>query len=111
MKKSAYDNSKLKYQLLEKKRNGVKEVIWKLSSKQRNFIEESLHFAVEPYLYSIKTRRFHDITNLPPILRYIHYKNKEGKKECVLKLDSEDRKILKEFEVTYVPCKYKIKLI
>lgn len=109
MKKSAYDNSKLKYQLLEKKRNGVKEVIWKLNPAQKNFIEESLGFVAEPYLYRIKTRKFYSIANLPTILKDIHYKNKRGISEVVLKLDSDDKRILNEFEVRYVPCKYKIK--
>lgn len=109
MKKSAYENSKLKYQLLEKKRNGVKEVIWRLNSAQRNFIEESLNFVVEPYLYKVKTRRFYNISKLPSILKDIHYRNQRGVKECVLKLNSNEKKILNEFEVNYVPYKYKIR--
>ena len=31
MKKGAYENSRLKHQLLDKKRNGVKELICKLN--------------------------------------------------------------------------------
>jgi len=110
MKKSAYENSKLKYQLLSKKRNGVKEVIWKLNLQQKKFIEETLEFSVEPYLYSVKTRTFHNISEMDAILKEIHYKNKKGTRECVFQLNSKQRKLLDEFEVKYAPYKYIIKL-
>lgn len=110
MKRSAYENSKLKHQLLEKKRNGVKEVIWKLNSQQKGFIEETLNFIVEPYLYKIRTRSFYNISDKDSLLKDIHYKNKRGVQECVFKLSSKERKLLDDFEVKYTPYKYKIKL-
>lgn len=110
MKKSAYENSKIKYQLLEKERNGVKQVIWKLNPFQKEFIERTLGFCVTPYLYNVKTKKFHNIRVLDPLLKEIHYKNKRGIRECVFELNSKQRKVLDEFGVKYAPCKYIIKL-
>lgn len=110
MKKGAYENSKLKYQLLEKKRKGVKEVIWKLNSQQKGFIEETLKFIVEPYLYKIRTKSFYNISDKDSLLKDIHYKNKRGVQECVFKLNSKQIELLDEFGVKYKPYKYKIKL-
>ena len=88
---------------------GVKEVIWRLNLAQRNYIEDSLHFVVEPYLYKVKTRRFYNISNLPSVLKDIHYQNRKGVKEYITKLSFSDKKILEDFGVNYVPYKYKIK--
>lgn len=110
MKKSAYENSKLKYQLLEKKRSGVKEVIWRLNPYQKEFIERTLGFFVEPFLYNVKTRPFCRIREIPSLLKEIHYKNKKGIRECVFKLNSDEIRLLDEFGVRYAPYKYRIKL-
>ena len=110
MKKKAYDNSKLKHQLLSKKRNGVKEVIWKLNSEQRKFVEETLNFSVEPYLYSVKTRAFYDVGNLDALLKEIHYKNKKGCRESVFKLNAKQKELLEKFGVRYTPYKYIVRL-
>lgn len=110
MKKGAYENSRLKHQLLDKKRNGVKEVIWKLNPYQIGFIQETLGFEVVPHLYSVKTRAFHNISNLDALLKEIHYKNKRGIRECVFKLNSKQRQLLDEFGVKYAPYKYRVVL-
>lgn len=110
MKRDAYENSRLKHQLLDKKRNGVREVIWKLNPYQIEFIENTLGFSAEPYLYTVKTRPFYNIRELDSLLKEIHYKNKRGIRECVFKLNPKQRKLLDEFGVKYAPCKYKIKL-
>ena len=110
MKKSAYENSKLKYQLINKKRNGVKELIWKLTPNQVEFVEEKFGFEVKPYLYEVKTRTFYNVRNLDNILKDIHYSCKRSKKVIVLKLNSKEKKVLKEFRIGYRPYKHKIKL-
>lgn len=110
MRKDAYENSNLKHQLLEKKRNGIRELIWKLNPEQVEFIRRKFGFSVEPYLFEVNTRPFHNIRNLEIILRDIHLKNKKGKKRAVFKLDKTEMKILDEFGVRYRPFKYKIKL-
>jgi len=110
MKKDAYDNSRLKHRLLDKKRNGVREVIWKLNPRQREFIENTLGFSAEPYLYTVRTRPFYNIRELDSLLKEIHHKNKRGISECVFKLNSKQKKLLDEFGVRYSPCKYRIRL-
>ena len=110
MKKNAYENSRLKYELLEKKRQGVKELIRKLKPGQVEFIKERFGFQVEPYLYEIKTKQFFNVRNLPTILKDIHYKSKRGKKFVVFKLTDDEKIILDEFNIKYRPIKYKIKL-
>lgn len=111
MKKSAYENSRMKYQLLENKRNGVKEVIWKLNPYQIEFIQTKFGFEVEPYLYEIKTRTFCNVRNLDSFLKDIHYKNKKGKKWIVIKLTPYQKDVLDENKIKYRPYKYRIKLL
>lgn len=110
MRKSAYDNSKLKYQLLEKKRKGVKEVIWKLNAEQKEFIEEYFKFPIEVYLYEVKTKTFYNVKALDKLLKDIHFCNKRGKTTVVFKLNEKQKQLLDEFRVKYKPYKYKIKL-
>jgi len=111
MKKYAYEHSKLKYQLLDRQRRGVKEVIWKLEPAQVEFIEHKFGFQVIPYLYEIKTRTFYNVKVLDNLLKNIHYSCKRGKKVVVFKLSSKQKKMLNEFDVKYVPYKYKIKIM
>lgn len=108
MKKYAYEHSKLKYQLLDRQRKGVKEIIWKLKPEQVEFIEQKFAFEVIPYLYEIRTRTFYNVKTLDNLLKDIHYSCKRGKKVIVLKLSSKQRKILDEFGVKYIPYKYRI---
>jgi len=110
MKKRAYESSKLKYQLLNKKRNGVKEVIWKLSPSQVEFIQRKFGFYIEPYLYEVKTRTFCNIKNLDTLLKDLHYKSKQGKKFTVIKLTRHQKDVLDTLGIKYKPYKYRIKL-
>ena len=110
MRKDAYENSKMKQQLLEKKRNGVQELIWKLNPEQVEFIQRKFGFSVVPYLFEVNTRQFHNIRKLEKILKEIHFKNKQGKRRVVFKLNDKEKDVLDEFGVKYRPFKYKIKL-
>lgn len=110
MKRDAYENSRMKHQLLDKKRDGIREVIWKLNPQQVEIVERKLGFCVEPYLYEVNTRRFQNIRNLEKILKDIHFKNKQGKRRAVFKLTDHQKAVLDEFGVKYRPFKYKIKL-
>lgn len=102
--------SAIKHQLLEKKHNGVKEVIWKLTNLQREFVETSLGFYTEEYLYRIQTKKFYNIKDLDNLLKKIHYLNKKGKKYTVLKLTPYQKKLLNEYCVNYKPYKFRIVL-
>lgn len=110
MEKSAYCDLEFKNKLLEKKRRGVKEIIWKLNPSQVDFIEEKLNFQVEPYLYEIRTKTFCNVRNLDNLLKDMHYKNKKGKRTMVTKLSLYQREMLDVLEIKYRPYKYKIKM-
>ena len=108
MNKKAYEHSSLKYELLDRQRRGVKEVIWKLEPAQVEFIEENFGFQVIPYLYKIETRTFYNVKSVDNLLKNIHYAYKRGKKVMFSKLKPKQRKLLDDFEVKYRPYKYKI---
>lgn len=110
MKNSAYENSRFKYQLLEKKRNGIKEVIWKLNPNQIEFIEKTLGFEVESYLYEVRTRKFSNVYKLDSFLKEMHYRNKKGKQFMVTKLNGYQKDALDVLGIKYRPYKYKIRL-
>ncbi len=111
MKDKQYRLSKLKYQLTDKKRKGVPQVIWKLNRAQKEYVTEVLHHEVIPYLYRIQTRRlkcYKATTN--PLLKELHHKNKQGKKTIVKKLSAQERKVLDDNDRKYWPEKYQINL-
>lgn len=110
VKKEAYENSRTKYKLLEKKRRGVKEVIWRLRPEQRQFIESRLGMPTEIYLYEVRTRTFRNVRNVDKILKELHFLNKRGKKVAILKLIPKQLEILDSYGIYYRPYKYKIKL-
>ena len=110
MKKNAYQNSRLKKQLLERKGNGQKEVIWSLKPEQKEFIETSLGLETEAVLYRVKTKTFCNVKEMNTLFKKIHFSNKKGKKDIVLKLDEDQLEMLDKFGVYYRPYKYKIHL-
>lgn len=109
MTKDQYAISKFKKQLLEKKERGVKELIWKLSAEQNDYVNR--HYRVEPYLYEITTRTFFNIRSLKStLLKEIHYKSKKGKRTYVRKLNKSERKELDDYGIKYKVAKHMIYL-
>lgn len=112
MKNSAYRNSKIKHQLSEKKKHGVKEVIWRLNPQQVEYIEKYLHYKVEPYLYEVKTKPIQGIKfSDSKLLKEIHYKSKKGIKTLTRALTHKAIELLDDHEINYRPLKFKIHLI
>ena len=109
MKENAYKNSCLKYKLFERKRYGEKEVIWSLTPKQKQFIEE-LGFVTEVYLYKVNTKTLYNINSVDGLLKQIHFAKKRRKSVIVLKLNNKQKKMLDKFDIKYRPYKYRIKL-
>ncbi len=109
MKNNAYRNSKLKKQLEARRIRGCKEVIWSLRDEQKNFVEQ--FYPVEKWLYKIKTRYFHNVKDLNPLLKTLHYEKKRGKEFIVCKLKHNELKLLDSHGIKYYPIKYKIHLI
>lgn len=109
LKKKQYENSKLKRQLIIKKECGVKELHWRLTRQQMEYVEQ-LGYRIEPFLYCVRTKKFYNLKDLHPLLKSIHYKNKKGKDSVVIRLKSSEMKLLDEYGLSYYPYKYIIYL-
>lgn len=81
-----------------------KTVCWKLSEEKAELLRAE-GLKVEICLYVITTKRWHNVKNLPGILKQLHYSNKP---EIFRSLKKSDRKILDEYGVRYAPYKYEI---
>ena len=111
MKGKAYEASKTKKMLLDKKREGKKYVIWRIASKAQMQEIDRLGFQREPWLYEIKTRPFFNVKGIKShLIKDIHFANKQGKRTIVCHLKKGDEKILKDFGVDFRPFKYRIDL-
>lgn len=100
---------KLRKNLETKKKAGVPYVIWRLNFEQKAEIEQ--RWKMEPVLYTVRTRRFQNVSKLPGnILKDIHYACKRGKGTIVIKLSNEEKELLESFNIKYWPLKYKIYL-
>ena len=111
MNKQEYELSKLKKILFAKRRQGVKEVTWRINSKEKlEYIER--FFDVEPWLHEIRTRTFQNIRTIEStLLKDIHYDSKKGKKTIVRKLKKSDKRYLDDYGIRYRAVTFKIKLI
>ena len=111
MKTEEHRLSQMKHTLKRLKERRVKEVEWKLTREEREYIE-NLGYEVTPYLYEIRTKTFKDLASIQYYkIREIHYSNKEGKKTIVRKLQHKDMKILEEYHIKFYPVKFKIRLV
>ena len=111
MKDKAYRDSKLKHKLKEKQQSGEKEVVWRLNPEQVRYIEERLHYRVEPCLYEIKTKSIiSSELSKSKLLKEIHYKSKKGIKTLNMTLTKKAIELLDAHGVKYKPLKFKIYL-
>ena len=111
MKNKQNEVSRLKWTLLKKRRDGVRQVIWRVDSKAQKDEVLRLGFSMEPWLYEIWTRPFKFIKDKPSLMKDVHYAYKRGKKCIVRHLTKRDVELLKEFDVYVRVIKYKITLI
>lgn len=110
MKNKDYRLRKQLYELRSMAKNGTKSVVWKLSKEQMSFLAK--YYEIEPYLYTIKTKKFVRIYDIhDSLLKDIHYNNKRGKKEMVRRFSNEQKELLDRYDVMYKPYKYRIVLI
>ena len=111
MKGKAYEASKTKKILLNKKRKGEKYVIWRISSNAQLQEIDRLGFQREPWLYEIRTRPFWNVRGIKShLIKEIHFAYKKGKGTIVRRLKKGDEEILKDFGVDFKPLKYRINL-
>ena len=109
MKRGDYVASRTKKTLLAKKRNGEKEVVWKLNLDQLEAAKSC--FRVEPWLYAIKTRPFNNIRNLnSTLLKDIHFAYKKRKRRIVRKLKKGELELLLGVGIKPIEVYYKIYL-
>lgn len=110
VKNCNYRQSRTKKKLLEERWKGKKFLLWKLTSTQKQDIEE-LGYIVEPFIYQIETRTFHNVRNLPStLLKDLHYAKKRDKRYLARPLKQNEIELLKEYGVKYRVLKYKIYL-
>jgi len=106
LKNSAY--YRLKHQLADAKNRRKKQLIWKLTPEQVEFVR-SLGYRVEEFLYQVKTKPLSNIHFVKSkLLKDIHYANKRGVSLSTFALDENKKKILDEHGIKYRPYKYKI---
>ena len=100
----------LKYKLRQKKENREKEVIWRLSKEQKEYVEDVLGYETLPWIYELTTMPIDSMARrTSSLLRDVHYANKRGEKKSYRKLSNSDLKVLKQNGVKYQ--EYKVKII
>lgn len=100
--------STLKHKLRTKKENHEKEVIWKLGTQQKEYIER-LGYTVVPCIYEIITKTVVNVRFAKaPIIKDVHYANKRGQKKLYRRLKAHELSSLKEYDVIFHPFKYRI---
>lgn len=110
MRNKNYRQLKLKKQLREKKNNGVRVLIWKLTPETKELVE-SFGYYVEPYIYQITTKSFSNIRlEKNRLLKDLHYMNKRGKRFECRPLNKEEKEILDKAGIKYIAVKFKIYL-
>lgn len=110
MNDKSYKMSKLKHQLLERKRLNKKNPCWKLNQEQREYITEVLHLEIRPVLYEIRTQSCNLVQGSNHILKDIDYKYRRGIKKKVCRLTKKDKDILDREKVKYKVLKEEILL-
>lgn len=88
---------------------GRKEVLWSLNLKDKSEIEEA-GFLLEPYLYSVRTKRFPKSTlqNASSLIKKLHYAAVNGKKYISFKPRREEMDIIRKYDIPYRVLKYRI---
>lgn len=109
MKRHDYEYSCLKHKLRTLEEKGVPSVIWHLTPDKRIYIENTLGYVTEPYIFLIKTRTFNKASLNSALLKDIHYSRTRDKKSQIFrKLNFKEQKLLKENKICFHPIKYKI---
>ena len=100
--------STLKHQLEEKRRKGVKYVLWCLNEYQKHYLENFKYQPV-PWLYWIKTKEIANVSIFQSkLIKEVHAAKKRGNKDLYKTLTPKDLETLTEYGVEYYVCKYKI---
>jgi hypothetical protein len=69
---------------------------------------EELGFKVEPYLYSVRTRTFGNVSNLPKDLRILTQLKKKKVYTKTMQLTEEQKKLFKRYGVKFELLTYKV---
>ena len=112
MRKKSYENSKLKRQLLSKKRNGEAYTIWSLTKEQLDFVNQ-LGFSATPEIFRINTCSLKStmrMNHTPALVKEVYRAKRDRKINLFKALTSREQKLLREHGISFVPYKYKILL-
>lgn len=104
--------SSLKFKLKNMKDERKKYVVWKLNPEQRDFVQ-TLGYQVTPWIYEVQTAIIENRAGLQTqkslgILWELHFARKRGQKKMYKHLKANEVKILEQYNVSFVPLKYKI---
>ena len=99
--------NEIERELKLRKDKGNEYVKWSLSQEEKEYIS-SLGYKISEEVYEIKTKKFADSKNISGILKDIHNANKKGKNTVFRNLKKDQIKILKKYNIEYIPIKYKI---
>ena len=103
--------ARIKCQLIQRRENGNKEVIWKLSQEQREFVENNLGYRIIPWIYEISTTTIASVNFGGDSMMYqIYTARRRGQKKIYRKLKRREKKSLDDYGIRYRPFKYKIVL-
>ena len=101
--------SRIKCQLMQKKKDGNKDVICKLNQEQREYVTDTLGYRIIPWIYEISTTTIKIVSISEDImLRQIYTAQRRGQKKIYRKLKHREKKALDVYGISYRPFKYKI---
>lgn len=108
MKKSQNDLYIMRCKLEEKRKNGVKEVLWKLNQQQRDFLTQQ-GYCIKPWLFCISTKEIWYVSKCESkLLKEIHFARRRGVRAIYKALSEHDKATLREHGIKYVVQKFKI---
>lgn len=103
---------RLKDKIEDLKRRNIKSKEWKLTNKERKFVEELLGKEnVVPTIYQIYTKSFKDLHSITSsIVKEVHLAHKAGKKTIGRPLKKQEMEDLEKYHINYRPIKCRIYL-
>lgn len=108
MKKTQNDLHLMRCKLEEKRRNRVKEVLWKLNQQQRDFLTAQ-GYTIIPWLFCITTKEIWNVAKCDSkLIKEIHFAHRRGMKTIYKALSENEKATLKEHGVKYAVQKFKI---
>ena len=110
MTSNAHNFSAIKHQLSEKKRHGVKSVLWKLTKEQNGYVQRTMNYVTEPEIYQVRTKKINIPGKWSPIVKEVNYAFRRNCKNIYRRLTPSELAELKQHDVQVTPFKYRVYL-